>query len=242
MIADGRPEARRKNKVTSWAWWMSEKRRAYGSVGLAILLALPLQLRIAAHVSLFTFLGYTLVLLATYLAIYALMTIVVFARVSPQECREWARSTQPGTRVERFVLGTQPGAGMATGLSAISLGAVVIGQSADFWWALGLSTIAGAIVIVALLVASWLSVVLTYAVEYMCRDQREPGTQLSFPGGADDLRWVDYLYFSFGVNTTFGTTDVDIQESTMRRTVMGHGIIAFIFNTVILAVAVSAIA
>lgn len=107
---------------------------------------------------------------------------------------------------------------------------------------MGLSTVAGAAVIIALLVASWLSVVVTYSVEYMCRDQREPGTQLSFPGGNDDLRWMDYLYFSFGVSTTFGTTDVDVQDTSMRRTVTGQGIIAFIFNTVILAVAIGAIA
>lgn len=229
-------------RITAWAGWLPEARRAYGAVLLAALLTLPLMVRIATHRSHSTFLGYALVLLATYLAVYVLVTIVVFARVAPPECRAWAQSTQPGTRVERFVLGTQPGAGMATGLSAISLFAIVIGQSADFWWAMGLSTAAGAAVIVTLLIASWLSVVLTYAVEYMCRDQREPGTQLAFPGGDDELRWMDYLYFSFGVSTTFGTTDVDVQKTTMRRTVTGHGTIAFVCNTVILAVAIGVIA
>lgn len=237
-----RPRSHRTRPILTWTWWLPEKRRGYGAVALAVLLTLPLLVRIATHLSHSTYLGYTLILLATYLSLYVLATLVVFARVPPEPCREWARSTQPGTRIERFVLGTQPGAGMATGLSAISLFAIVVGQSAQFWWALGLPTVAGAAIIVTLLVASWLAVVLTYAVEYMARDQREPGTQLAFPGGGEDLRWMDYLYFSFGVSTTFGTTDVDVQKTTMRRTVTGHGIIAFVFNTVILAVAIGAIA
>lgn len=229
-------------RVERWArWWLPENRRAFGSVIVAAILTLPLSIRIAGRLSQSTYVGYTVVLLATYLSIYVLITLVAFAWVPAQDCREWARSTVPGTRVERFVLGTQPGAGMATGLSAISMIAVVIGQSDVFWWRMGLSTLTGAVVLVMLLVAAWLSMVLTHTVEYMCRDQREPGTQLAFPGD-DPLRWMDYLYFSFSVSTTFGTTDVTVQKSTMRRTVTGHGIIAFIFNTVILAVAIGAIA
>ncbi len=233
------------SRPTRALWWLPESRRAYGAVAAAAVLTLPLLWWSTLRTGHTTMLGYFVVLLATYLSLYVVLTLVVFARVSPQECRAWARATQPGTRLERFVLGTQPGAGMATGLSAFALFTVVVGQSARFWWQMGMSAVAGALIVITLLVASWLSVVLTYTVEYLCRDQREPGVQLAFPSGGDappEQRWVDYLYFSFAISTTFGTTDVDVQVSTMRRTVMGHGIIAFVFNTVILAVAIGAIA
>lgn len=226
--------------MTSAHWWLAEERRAYGSVTFGFLATLPLAVRAAGNMGQATYLGYALVLLATYLTAYVLLSFFVFARVPAHECREWARSTEPGTRIERFVLGTQPGAGMATGLSAVSLLAVVLGRTSDLWSALGVSNIVGIVVVVTLLVTSWFSVVVTYAVEYMCRDQREPGVQLSFPGG-EELGWMDYLYFSFGVSTTFGTTDVDVRKTTMRRTVTGHGVIAFVFNTVILAVAIGAL-
>lgn len=221
-------------------WWLPEKRRAYGSVTSAAVLTLPVGLAGGATIGSTTYVGYVLLLLATYLAVYVVSTLVVFARVPGDVCRDWARHTRPGTRLERWVLGTQPGAGLATVLSGFSLFAIVLGQSAEFWWAMGLSSLVGAIVIITLLVGAWLTVAITYAVEYMCRDQREPGVQLAFPGG-DDVEWMDYLYFSFAVSTTFGTTDVDVRQTTTRRTVTGHGLIAFVFNTVILAVAIGAL-
>lgn len=207
---------------------------------VGIVATVPLWFRMVTDFTQSTYLGYALVLLAVYLSTYVVLTLV-FARVPSDQSRAWAKATDPGTRFERFVLGTQPGAGMATGLSGISLMAVVLGRSSELWGDVGLSSGGGAVVVVALLVASWLAVVVTYAVEYMCRDQREPGVQLAFPGG-DEVGWIDYLYFSLAISTTFGTTDVDVRKSTTRRTVAGHGFIAFLFNTIIIVIAISALA
>ncbi len=133
------------------------------------------------------------------------------------------------------------GRGSGDGVSGFALVAVLAGLSATFWTDLRLPTGFAVVVVAMLLVSSWLAVTLTYAVEYLCRDQREPGVQLSFPGDKD-AAWADYLYFSFAVSTTFGTTDVDVRKTTMRRTVTGHAVISFLFNTVILAVAIGAMA
>ncbi|MDO5628792.1 MAG: DUF1345 domain-containing protein [Mobilicoccus sp.] len=226
--------------LTRASWWLPEGRRAYGAVALAFILTLPVWIRAALDFDGATYVGYALVLLATYLALYVVLSFGIFAVVPAEQCRRWARSTKPGTFVERFILGSQPGAGMATGLSVIALTAVVVGRTADLWTALGLAPVAGAAVLVVLLISSWFSLVLTYAVEYVCRDQRESPSPLSFPG-EEQAEWMDYLYFSFAISTTFGTTDVSVRRTTMRRTVAGHGVIAFIFNTVILAVAIGAI-
>lgn len=42
--------------------------------------------------------------------------------------------------------------------------------------------------------------------------------------------------------TTFGTTDVDVTSNVMRRTVTVDAVVAFVFNTVILAALVSVLA
>ena len=42
--------------------------------------------------------------------------------------------------------------------------------------------------------------------------------------------------------TTFGTTDVDVTTTRLRRAVMGHAVLTFVFNTVIIALLVSALA
>ena len=59
-----------------------------------------------------------------------------------------------------------------------------------------------------------------------------------FPGGGE-RSFTDYLYFSLMVQTTFGATDVAVESPGMRRAVMTHGVVAFVFNTVIVAMLVS---
>jgi len=41
------------------------------------------------------------------------------------------------------------------------------------------------------------------------------------------------------VGTTFGTTDVEVRHSALRRHVLTHGVLAFVFNTLVLTVAIT---
>ena len=61
--------------------------------------------------------------------------------------------------------------------------------------------------------------------------------------GAGTRRWSDgdYVYFAVSVGTTPGTTDVQVDSRHMRRVVTAHALIAFAFNTVILALVLSAL-
>jgi uncharacterized membrane protein len=49
---------------------------------------------------------------------------------------------------------------------------------------------------------------------------------------------VDFAYFAFTLGMTFQTSDVTISSRVVRRWVLGHAVLAFVFNTVILAMAV----
>jgi uncharacterized membrane protein len=97
---------------------------------------------------------------------------------------------------------------------------------------------------VALIVASLIAVLcawfLTHSV-YTLRYARlfyqvdEDGAGgLVFPGKKppDDL---DFAYFAFTIGIAFQTSDVTIEGRNMRRTVLGHMLTAFAFNTLILA-------
>ena len=57
--------------------------------------------------------------------------------------------------------------------------------------------------------------------------------------GDTTLRRGDYLYFAIAVQSTFGTTDVNVTTRDIRRTVMVHNCLAFVFNSVIIALIVS---
>lgn len=63
--------------------------------------------------------------------------------------------------------------------------------------------------------------------------------QLDFPGGEPPNLW-DFLYFGFTIGMTAQTSDVVVATARMRRVVLLHAVVAFFYNTVILALAVNA--
>ena len=65
-----------------------------------------------------------------------------------------------------------------------------------------------------------------------------PEGGLDFPGGHPP-DYTDFLYFSFVIGVASQTGDVDISSRRMRRLALAHGLIAFVFNTVILAATVN---
>lgn len=91
-------------------------------------------------------------------------------------------------------------------------------------------------VAMALVVSSWANTVVSYALHYARLDLADRA--IDFPGD-DDRTFTDYLYLSVALQTTFGTTDASILTSDMRRTTMVHGVLAFVFNSVIVAMIVS---
>ena len=62
--------------------------------------------------------------------------------------------------------------------------------------------------------------------------------QLEFPG-TDAPDKLDFAYFAFTVGTTFATSDVNVTRRSVRRAVLGHTVISFAYNTVILALVIN---
>jgi uncharacterized membrane protein len=61
---------------------------------------------------------------------------------------------------------------------------------------------------------------------------------LEFPGRGDPGPW-DFLYFSFVIGMTCQVSDVQITERPIRRLALLHGVLAFVYNTVILALSIN---
>jgi uncharacterized membrane protein len=61
---------------------------------------------------------------------------------------------------------------------------------------------------------------------------------LAFPEEKTPDYW-DFLYFSFVVGMTCQVSDVQVTSRSMRRLTLGHGLVAFLFNTVILALSIN---
>jgi uncharacterized membrane protein len=66
------------------------------------------------------------------------------------------------------------------------------------------------------------------------------GAGVNFPGDEDDEPdFLDFAYFSFVIGMTFQVSDVSITSKLIRRLSLLHAMLSFLFNTVILALAIN---
>jgi len=88
---------------------------------------------------------------------------------------------------------------------------------------------------------SWTFIQVIFALHYAHefygegRDQQVGG--LAFPDNQPDY-W-DFIYFSFVVGMTFQVSDVQVTSKVIRRLVVAHGVVSFVFNVAILALMVN---
>ena len=61
---------------------------------------------------------------------------------------------------------------------------------------------------------------------------------LEFPGG-EHPSYLEFAYFSFTVGMCFQVSDVAVSSRQMRRAVLGHSLLSFLYNTAILATAIN---
>ena len=69
---------------------------------------------------------------------------------------------------------------------------------------------------------------------------KRPGG-LNFPHEPEP-DYLDFAYFSFVIGMTSQTSDVEIGSKPMRRTALVHGVLAFGFNAIIVALTISGLA
>lgn len=100
----------------------------------------------------------------------------------------------------------------------------------------------------ATVLASWVFVQMVFALHYAHEfygeatagaEARRGG--LMFPGDDSPDYW-DFLYFGSVIGVAAQTADVSFASKSMRRTGMVHGLVAFVFNTVVLALTINLLA
>jgi uncharacterized membrane protein len=93
------------------------------------------------------------------------------------------------------------------------------------------------------LACSWLMLPVIFALNYASQYYRraEPGgLKFPTPDPAFEPDYTDFLYLSFAIAVAFQTSDVDITSRPMRRLVLLQGVLAFFFNSAILALIINA--
>lgn len=199
------------------------RRRLFLSALLGIVLAaaLPMQWRFAAR----ALVGWDVALLG-----YLGVTLWLMAHATVDHIRRRASKEDEGKLV---ILTLTVAAALA------SIGAIVM--------ELGVSkgkepTGMALLLAVVTILLSWCFIHTIFALHYAHEfygegsDNLEGG--LDFPGQQEPDYW-DFIYFSFVIGMTFQVSDVAVTSKYVRRLVVAHGIVSFIFNTALLALMVN---
>ncbi len=103
------------------------------------------------------------------------------------------------------------------------------------------------ILAIAAVVVSWWLVHTIFAMRYahlyyngIADDVKSKKGGLQFPDEPEP-DYLDFVYFSFVIGMTFQVSDVEISSRRIRRLALMHGIIAFAFNTAIVALSINVI-
>jgi uncharacterized membrane protein len=160
---------------------------------------------------------------------YLAATAVVMARSTPTEIRYHSALHDEG----------------AFGLLLLAVAATLVSLAAIFAELAGISkSQAGygldVTLAIATVVLSWMFIHTIFALHY-ARDFYGVGRRargLKFPGDDKPDYW-DFVYFAFVIGMTFQVSDVGITNKWIRRTVVGHSGLSFVFTATILALAVN---
>lgn len=85
---------------------------------------------------------------------------------------------------------------------------------------------------------------LRYAHIYYGDHETKPNTHaggLEFPGDSKP-EYLDFAYYSFVLGMTFQVSDVQITSKKLRGLAMLHGLLSFVFNTIMIALTINLIA
>jgi uncharacterized membrane protein len=170
--------------------------------------------------------------------LYFVTVGVMIARASPQSMRLRAKVSDEG---RFFIL-------VFTSLAALASIAAIVAQLAAVKDLTGIMKglhigLAGLTI-----VSAWMFIHLTFALhyahEYFDEWGAEPGKPAALRGGlifpeADKPDYYDFLYFSYVIGVACQTADVDISSAEMRRIALVHGVLAFFFNSAVLALTIN---
>jgi len=165
---------------------------------------------------------------------YLLMVAQLFAMAPPARMEANARAQESGEWTLFFLV--------LAGASASF--AAIIGEFGTMKDVTGVAKGEKIFVVAATLAVSWLLTqaifALRYAHEFYSRTIPSAGLDrgLDFPSEEHPDYW-DFLYFSVVLGMTFQVSDVQITSRKLRRLATLHGLLGFLFNTVIIALTVN---
>lgn len=165
--------------------------------------------------------------------VFVALMLAVTLRYSAAEMPKKVRHRSPGTGLLTVLAIGAAGFGIYAIFLLLSVGSDRLSDTRYLYLSVGAATTA----------LSWMLVHLLFALMY-ARVYYAAGPDgtvcggLDFPGG-ERPNYVDFLYFSFVIGVACQTAEVATLTRSMRKLVLAQGLVAFVFNTVILAATIN---
>lgn len=170
----------------------------------------------------------------SFSVVYLLQAIVVMIRTEHHEIASICENEDVGTWIFFGIVLMCCNSSLAIAIHYIN--------ASDLW---RLSVAGTKLLCIGFVACSWLVLHMSFAFRYahlyyghQNERYRKSVAGLSFPED-NHPDYLDFVYFSFVVGMTFQVSDVVITAKPIRRLALLHGMISFVFNTVIVALIVS---
>jgi uncharacterized membrane protein len=97
-----------------------------------------------------------------------------------------------------------------------------------------------AAVAVVSIALGWAAIHTTFTLMYARLFYGEPKGGIDFEDGEPDFR--DFAYVAFTIGMTYQVSDTDVTQKRIRRIIVRHALLSFVFGTAIIAVAINVVA
>ena len=163
----------------------------------------------------------------TVAAVYTAWLVFVLMRRDAEQTARRATTTDPD-RVATDVILLAAAVG-----SLVAVGAVLVRADRDDG-----GELVGVGLGVASVVLSWALVHTVFTLRYAALYYGEPAGGIDF-GSPELPTYRDFAYLSFTVGMTFQVSDTPVQSTAVRRTVLRHALLSYLFGTGILATTIN---
>ncbi|MEO7964189.1 MAG: DUF1345 domain-containing protein [Gemmatimonadaceae bacterium] len=159
-----------------------------------------------------------------------LLTWTTILTLRPQQICVLAKREDP-SRVASLIL-------VVVGAAASLLAVLVLLQSSMKMT--GVPKTQAIVLALSAVILAWVLIHTVFTMRYAHEFHDAPPDKppLEFPGLDGLPDYLDFAYFAFIIGMTAQTADVNIHGRGMRRTALLHGIVAFAFNTAVVALSI----
>jgi uncharacterized membrane protein len=124
--------------------------------------------------------------------------------------------------------------------SVISLIGVILGLAHARSHPGGVSSVLTGVAVFTVFL-SWFTVHTLFVLRYAHLYYGEPPGGINFGDAKEPPDYMDFVYIAFTVGMTFQVSDTDIAQRAIRRTVIHHAMLSYLFGTVIVGVAINVV-